>query len=72
VGLENQQSRLIYTGNDVLPFLFYTINLNMVQGAPQSGIQMDEGVVSYGPKGFIITNEDSCQRIDLAIPDQVI
>jgi hypothetical protein len=71
VGLENQQSRLIYTGNDVLPFLFYTINSEYGSGAPQSGIQMDEGVVSYGPKGFIITNEDSCQRIDLAIPDQV-
>jgi len=71
VGFDSQQSRLIYTGQDVLPFVFYTINSEYGSNSVFSGIPMDEGVVSVGPKGYIQTNEQQCARIDLAIPDQV-
>jgi hypothetical protein len=72
VGLDNNlQTKLIYSGNDVLPFNFYLVNSELGSSSTFSQIIMDKGVISRGDKGIIITNQDDAQRIDLEIPDQV-
>lgn len=71
IGFATSQSRLIYTGNDIVPFLFFQVSSELGTGSIFSTISMDEGVISRGNRGYIITNQTSCQRIDLEIPDQV-
>lgn len=72
VGLDNGlQSKLIYSGNDILPFNFYLVNSELGSSSTFSQIIFDKGVFSRGDKGIIITNQDDSQRIDLDIPDQV-
>lgn len=71
VGFNNNiQTRLVYTGNDIVPFNFYIINAELGSGSVFSAVNMDEGVITKGPRGFIITSQSSCKRIDLNIPDQ--
>lgn len=71
IGFATSQSRLIYTGNDITPFLFFQVNSELGTGSIFSTISMDQGVISRGSRGYIVTNQTSCQRIDLEIPDQV-
>jgi hypothetical protein len=65
------QTRLIYTGDDIFPFQFYIINAELGSGSTFSAVNMDEGVITRGPRGYIITSQTSCSRFDLEIPDQV-
>ena len=65
------QARLIYTSNDIQPFDFYLINSEYGSSSTFSTINMDEGVITRGNRGLIITSQNGCQRIDLLIPDQV-
>lgn len=71
MGLDRCQTRFVYTGNDLLPFLFYTINSELGSGSTFSAINMDKGIISCGSRGIIITSQTQAQRIDLDIPDQV-
>ncbi len=71
VGFTNNQTRLVFTGNDILPFEFYLINSELGSSSTFSSINMDDGVITRGARGFIKTNQNSCFRIDLDIPDQV-
>ena len=71
IGFTRQQARLIYTGNDLIPFTFYTINSELGSGSTFSTIIMDEGVISRGSRGFLITSQNETQRIDLQIPDEI-
>ena len=71
VGFTRAQGRLIYTGNDIIPFTLYLINSELGSGSSFSSVVMDEGVISKGSRGFIITSQNSAQRIDLVIPDEV-
>ncbi len=65
------QMKMCFTGNDIVPFLFYIINSELGSGSTFSAINTDDGVVTKGTRGFIITSQTSCQRFDLDIPDQV-
>lgn len=65
------QTKLIYSGNDIIPFNFYLINSEYGSSSTFSAINMDEGVLTRGHRGIIITSQDSAKRIDLQIPDQV-
>jgi len=72
VGFNNSiQTRFVYTNEDIFPFSFYIINAELGSGSTFSAINMDEGVISRGPRGFIITSQTSCQRIDTQILDQI-
>ena len=71
LGFRSQQSRLIYSGNDLFPFAFYTINSEYGTGNPFSAVNLDTGVISQGSRGFIITGQTEVKRIDLDIPDSV-
>ena len=71
LGFTGRQSRFVYTGNDLIPFNFYTINTEYGSSSSFSSINLDRGAISIGPNGIIITSQESAQRIDLEIPDQI-
>jgi len=71
IGFSTTQTRLVYSGTDLVPFNFYYINSEYGSASPFSSINFDKGVVTRGTRGFIITGQTSCQRIDLDIPDSV-
>jgi hypothetical protein len=70
-GFEMQQLKLFYTFDDSFPFVFYTINSEYGSNNTFSAVVLDAGVISIGSNGIIMTTQNSCQRIDLQIPDQV-
>ena len=71
VGFTNRQTRFVYTGNDLYPFLFYIINSELGSGSQFSGITLDRGALAFGVYGLTLTTQVTSQRIDLSIPDQV-
>lgn len=71
MGFSRQQARFVYTGNDIVPFNFFTINSELGSSSTFSAINLDRGAVSTGPNGIIITSQVSAARLDLDIPDQI-
>ncbi len=71
IGFSSIQTRLIYTGNDILPFNFFLINSEYGSASTFSAINTDDGVLTRGTRGFIITGQTSCQRFDTEILPQV-
>lgn len=71
MGFSTVQTRFLYTGNDLVPFQFFIVNSELGTGSIFSAINMDQGVITRGSRGYIITAQTQAQRIDLEIPDQV-
>lgn len=71
VGFEKIQSRLVYTGDDIIPFNFFLINSELGSGSTFSSISLDKSAYTIGSRGIIATSQVGTQRIDLEIPDQV-
>lgn len=71
VEFSKSMTRLIYSGNDILPFNFFSINAEWGTIGTFSSVTMDQGVISLGSRGFVITGQTSSERIDIEIPDQV-
>jgi hypothetical protein len=71
VGFDRSQTKLIYSGNDVVPFNFFIINSEYGAGSTFSTINMDKGVITTGKRGITITSQVETRRIDLDIPDQI-
>lgn len=71
VGMSKRQARIIYTGNDIDPFGIYTINAEYGSSSTFSSITLDQGVLSSGSRGLIITSQVEAARIDLNIPDKI-
>ena len=71
IGFQTIQTRFIYTSNDLQPFDFYLINTEYGTTSTFSVINTDQGVISRGSRGLVITSQVACQRIDPLIPDQV-
>jgi hypothetical protein len=71
VGFTRLETRLVYSGNDIIPFNFFIINSELGSGSTFSAITMDKGIISRGSRGFIMTSQTQSQRIDLDIPDEV-
>jgi len=65
------QTRFIYTSDDIQPFLFYLINSEYGSSSTFSAINTDDGIITRGDRGLILTSQNTCGRIDLLIPDQV-
>lgn len=65
------QSRFVYTGNDVLPFNFFTVNSELGSASTFSAITMDKGIITRGPRGYVMSSQVDVNRIDLDIPEQV-
>jgi len=71
VGFDRTQTQLVYSGNDIVPFNFYVVNSEYGTSSTFSVINTDDGVLSRGSRGFIISNMSGAQRFDLEIPDEV-
>ncbi len=71
VGFDRLQTRIVYSGNDIVPFNFFLINSELGSGSTFSAINLDKGVLTRGNRGYVLTTQVDCQRFDLDIPDQV-
>lgn len=71
VGFSTVQARVIYSGNDIVPFNFYLINSELGSSSTFSAVVMDKAVLTRGSRGFLATSQTEAVRIDLPIPDQV-
>jgi hypothetical protein len=70
-GGTGRKTRFVYTSNDLQPFLFYNINSELPSDSTFSAITLDKGALDIGAYGIAMTDQQSSQRIDLDIPDQV-
>ena len=71
IGLENQQFKLVSTGDDSFPFVLQGINEELGTESTFSGVSLDTGALTIGAYGIVLTTQVSAQRIDLQIPDAV-
>lgn len=71
LGFDTNEVRMVYTGNDIVPFNLFIINSELGATSTFSVINMDQGVITRGNRGYTITSQTASQRIDLANPDQV-
>ena len=71
VGFDNVQTRFVYTGNDLNPFLFYLINSELGSSSTFSSVDLDQGSIYIGANGIAIVDQQSAKRVDLQIPDEV-
>lgn len=71
IGFEKLQTKLVYSGNDIVPFNFFLINSELGSASTFSSVVYDKGVQTQGARGYILTGQTEAQRIDLDIPDQV-
>lgn len=71
MGFDKVQTKFLYTGNDIVPFVFYIVNSELGSSSTFSSVVMDEGVISKGNRGITITSQQQCTRIDLDILDTI-
>lgn len=71
LGFNNSyQVRLVYTGNDVIPFEFYTVNSELGASSTFSVVNFDDGVMTSGSRGYVKSNQSKAERFDDDILDQ--
>lgn len=70
-GVDGIKTRFVYTSNDLNPFLFYVINSELPSNSTFSAVNLDQGSIDMGPYGLAITDQQSSQRIDLVIPNEI-
>lgn len=68
---ESSCLKLIYSGDDTLPFYYQTINSELGAQSTFSAIKLHETSVSLGEYGFALATTENKERIDLIIPDEV-
>ncbi len=71
LGFRNAEAKMVYTGDDIIPFNFYIINSELGSSSTFSGVIMNEGVLTRGDRGFVMTSQTSSDRFDLDVPDEV-
>lgn len=71
VGVGTLQARLVYTGNDLLPFAFYLIDSELSTNSTFSTVNMGDGIISRGERGLILTTQREANRIDTEVLDQI-
>lgn len=70
-GGDGLKTRFVYTGNDLQPFLFFSINNELPSNSTFTSINLDKGGIDVGAYGITLTDQQSSQRIDLEIPDNI-
>lgn len=70
IGFQNSQSRLIYKGDDILPFEFYQVSTEFGSISTFSAINMGESVLTKGSRGYVSTTQVNSDRFDDEIPTQ--
>ncbi len=63
--------RLIYTGNETIPFAWQRLHSQLGAESTYSVVGFDDGILSIGRAGVTISDTNQQKRIDQIIPDQV-
>lgn len=71
IGFRTTQTKLVYSGNDISPFTFFQINSELGSSSTFSSVNMGDSVLSRGSRGYVSTDQTTCERFDVAIPDSV-
>jgi hypothetical protein len=71
VYFERSTFELVYTGNEVLPFVWQKINTELGSESPRSSVPFDKMVLTIGNTGVHACNGANVQRVDDKIPDSV-
>lgn len=71
IGLEEEKKKLLATGDDILPFVYQSINTGLGDQSTFSALPLDEAVVTLGNNGILATNRNQAKRIDMQIPDLI-
>ena len=71
VKCERSSWKLIYTGNEVQPFVVQKINTELGSESKYSIVPFDDGLFSVADVGLMIDDSNSVRRIDLQIPNTV-
>jgi hypothetical protein len=69
VFFERSTWELLYTGNEILPFVWQRINTELGCESTFSQVGFDEGIVGIGNRGIHFANTNGVKRIDEKIPD---
>lgn len=71
VKFERSSWKLVYTGNEVLPFVFQKINTELGSESQFSLVPFDRGVYSISNVGVTTDDSVNVERIDIQIPNTV-
>ena len=71
VYFERSTWQLVYTGNEVLPFVWQKINTELGSESTFSVVPFDRGVFAVGNYGIVTTDSVNVVRLDQKIPDEV-
>jgi len=71
VYFERSTWELVYTGNQVLPFVWQTINIELGAESTFSIVPFDKVLIGVGDVGVHACNGANVDRIDEVIPDEV-
>jgi hypothetical protein len=71
VYFERSTWQLVYTNNEILPFIWQKINTELGSESTFSTVPFDRGVFSFGNYGIITTDSVNVVRIDEKIPDEI-
>lgn len=68
---ERSTFRLVYTGNEVLPFVFQKINDQLGVESTFSTVQFDKNAMGFGQTGVHKSTTTDIERIDERIPSEI-
>lgn len=71
VYFERSTWELVYTGNEIIPFLWQNINIELGSESTFSLIPFDKGILGVGEVGIHTCNGVNVERIDNKIPDDI-
>lgn len=71
VFFERSTWELVYTGNQVLPFVWQQINIELGAESTFSVVPFDKAILAIGDTGIHACNGVNVERIDNKIPDEV-
>lgn len=71
VFFERSTWQLLYTGNEILPFVWQKINTNFGCESTFSVVEFDKGVFAVGDKAIVMSDSVNVERIDSKIPLEV-
>lgn len=71
VGFELSTWKVVYTGNEALPFAWQRINSELGAESTFADVGFDQGVLQWGSRAITTTDGNNTIRIDEKIPDQI-
>ena len=71
VFFERSTWEIVYTGNEILPFVWQQINTELGCESTFSQVAFDEGIIGIGNRGIHLANPNGVKRIDENIPDLI-